>query len=263
MISIFIKLERIYQMTAKPIKNKSPYFPIALDSLRSLLGFGIQGIYDGDLSGDLVAKDTEKSRAIIGAVFEKFDLGNLGTDWDKFTTENSFSLPCIINNKGNTFVNGSFQTDATRFSFFISMQNEDRYFEGNPCKLTTIHSFLIGIEDETGREKNFFPLFSACRIIIDEEGTTAIIEPADEYEFYASLCYMQQCMATCLAGEELNLEQNQFWLTTPCIATAKNEFNNKVGMISVEQVLEYYRIQTGAYTEGGYDNNPAPKMYLH
>lgn len=214
---------------------------VPLETIRNLFGMDLPETYKADFSIELPFTPHQ----MVAILLKGEDLEEMAAQLNEAAEDpvkSNYSVGCVNTPNGSCFAYARYKRDNGIYSMiFLSSTIEKKtdlknqeFFSVDP------HSFLIGVEDEDNGQRQFNIVGCSNLSIIDEEENTDLLSPTDAPEFYSSLCYMQQSLASCLCGEELDLYRNQCWLDPIVVKRAYAEFSNLVGATSVDDIKKTY-----------------------
>ena len=212
---------------------------IPADTLKNLLCVGFENAYQQHFAFQTFLRPQEIIIAILdaeGYVDEAKALENADGNLE-------YTIECVSNIKGSCFFHARYKQDEQHISFFVAAKvafNPTQDNKGVECNVQT-DAVLGGVEDlNDAGELEFYPFISLSRIVFSDNITNELVAPANGDEFYATLCYAQQCLASCLAGEAIDLYKNQMWFKPETMANSYNEFVTMLGKSSVQEVTDDY-----------------------
>lgn len=215
--------------------------PIPLETIRSLFCLDLPEVYQNGFSFEAPFTPHQ----MVTAILRSIALEKMADEFDeagKTPLESHYSVGCITTPNGSCFAYARHRNKngAYHLTFVSANIEPELNAENKPVFNIDHQSIVTGIESKDAGEKYFDPFACLCLSTIDDNLNTQLIEPQNANDFYASLCYMQQSMASCIAGDDLDLFKNQCWLDPIVTKRAFEEFSNIVGAMSVEDVVKTY-----------------------
>lgn len=205
------------------------YPPIPMAVFNNFFCVGFEGAYQKGEGLDL----TDLFTHYIAQLLCHNDQDEIASKWDRAPISQKTNFEYIEhtdeNNCSNLFLKVNFQSGFENFIFLFGIKR-------NPMHgVSDVYSTLIGME----RDNHFNVIYSSC-LFQDTHGNkeTQVIENADG--LYASLCYSHRIMSSCLAKEELKLDDIQAWMMNNIAFNERTMFDRLCSQKSVADAITMY-----------------------
>lgn len=221
--------------THQPIPQDYPVIP--LDTLSHFFCVGFDGAYRDTFDKGF----TIDPHCAMMNILHFAQCDELVAVLNNAKEKEGYQVSCISGKDGSCFLTAAIPVNGHKVHIFSSAIIFHHVINGEEKHLIAPQFLLAGLAvPAPNGQMNFVPHIAHCRAIINDNDDQQMISATGTPEFYASLCYGQMCLATCLAGKMLDLETNQSWLDVAAIPLAYKEFTNTLGLMTVADVVADY-----------------------
>lgn len=227
------------------------YEGIPAETIKNLLCVDFKGAYSETFAFDALFTPQQ----LMFCLLDELGYTQQAKELEEAAYAEDSLIECISNKKGGCFLHARYKIGAQSTVFYIATNVQiESDIDGNTVCAAKSYAILGGVEDiDIENNMIFYPFTSMSLAIINDEGDDYLLTPINRREFYASLCYAQQTVATCLAGDALDLEMQQYLLTPDEIDRSYESFTTLIGKMSTREVVDEYMNRFA-----GKSSNPEP-----